>query len=296
MKNLTSRAHFVFTLLVGLLLLAVSPIVGGETGAAATTDAAEGGWIKDSVTDCAAWSIKKPRPDEGVSWSGACVDGKASGRGVLIWWDQKGLVARYTGEMSAGKLNGEGRLFLRADDAKGYHEYLGRFDDSKPVGTGFVRTAKGAKFIGEVIDGIRHGKGVLLTTEGWLIKGEIKDGKGVGTLVVDYTTDEGERYIGQVKNGKRNGFGILTASDKDFYAGGFSDGKPNGPGIYKGVKGDRYSGDFAGGKPNGFGTSIDPDGNVVQGRFVNGDPEGTVLVTKADGTQTVTKSKSKGAK
>lgn len=284
-------------LAIGLLLLAASPIVRGETSAAPATDAKTGGWIKDSVTDCAAWSINKPRQDEGVSWSGSCVDGKASGRGVLIWWDQKGLVARYTGEMSAGKLSGEGRLFLRANDDNGYHEYLGRFEASKPVGTGFVRTAKGARFIGELIDGIRHGKGVLLTTEGWLIKGEIKNGQGVGTLIVDYTTEQGERYFGQVKNGKRNGFGILTAIDKDFYAGDFANGKPNGPGIYKGKQGDRYTGDFADGKPNGFGTSIDPDGNVVQGRFVNGEPVGTVLVTEPDGTQTVTESKSSvGAK
>lgn len=141
---------------------------------------------------------------------------------------------------------------------------------------------------------MRHGKGVLLTTEGWLIKGEIKDSQGVGTLIVDYTTDEGERYFGQAENGKRDGFGILKATDDDFYTGEFADGKPDGPGIYKGKQGDRYTGDFADGKPNGFGTSIDADGNVVQGRFVNGEPEGTMLVTEPNGTQSVTTSKAGG--
>jgi len=261
---------------------------------AAAEDAKSGGWIKDIVTDCAVWSTDKPGADDAVSWSGACVDEKASGRGVLVWWDEEGLLGRYTGEMDAGKLNGEGRLFLRSDDGEGFHEYMGRFSESKPVGSGFLRTAKGARFLGEVIDGVQHGKGVLLTKDGWLIKGEIKDGKGVGRLVVDYTTDEGERYLGQVENGKRNGFGILTASDEDFYAGEFSDGKPDGPGLYKGNAGDRYAGDFANGKPNGFGTSIDADGNVVQGRFVNGEPKGTMLVTEPDGTQSVTESNDGG--
>ena len=66
---------------------------------------AAGGWIKDRVSDCAVWSTDKPRPEEGVSWTGACIDGKASGQGVLVWWDEKGLLGRYTGELSAGKLN-----------------------------------------------------------------------------------------------------------------------------------------------------------------------------------------------
>ena len=254
-----------------------------------------GGWIKDDLTNCAVWSTDKPSDDEAVSWSGACVDGKASGRGVLVWWDDDGLLGRYTGEVNEGKLNGEGRIFLRADDGENFHEYMGRFADSKPIGKGFLRTAQGARFLGEVIDGVQHGKGVLLTKDGWLIKGEIKDGKGVGTLVVDYTTEEGERYLGQVEDGKRQGFGILTARDEDFYAGEFADGKPDGPGIYKGKEGDRYTGDFADGKPNGFGTSIDANGNIVQGRFVNGEPEGTVLITVPDGTQSVTTSKSEGA-
>lgn len=289
MTSLMSRERLIFILFVGVSLFAVSPIARSEPAAKA------GGWIKDTVTDCAVWSTNKPQPGEGVSWTGACVDGKASGRGVLVWWDEKGLSGRYTGELRAGKLDGEGRLFLRADDNEGFHEYIGRFADSKPVGKGFLKTAKGARFLGEVIDGVRHGKGVLLTPEGWLIKGEIKDGKGVGTLIVDYTTEEGQKYFGQVENGKRNGFGVLRATDEDFYAGDFADGKPDGPGIYKGKAGGRYTGDFKDGKPNGFGTSIDADGNVVQGRFVNGEPEGTMLVTEPDGTQSVTTSKAGGA-
>lgn len=281
-----------FVKLITLIALFVAGFVlqASVHTAAFAEEGQSGGWIKDSVTDCAVWSTDKPGADDGVSWSGACVDGNASGRGVLVWWDDKGLAGRYAGEMDAGKLSGEGRLFLRADDAEGFHEYMGRFSESKPVGKGFLRTAKGARFLGEVIDGVQHGKGILLTKDGWLIKGEIKDGKGVGTLIVDYTTDDGERYLGQVEDGKRNGFGILTASDEDFYAGEFSDGKPDGPGLYKGKAGDRYAGDFADGKPNGFGTAIDADGNVVQGRFVNGEPEGTMLVTEPDGTQSATKS------
>ena len=269
-------------------------LVGGLACAHAQDGA--GGWIEDSVTGCSVWSVDKPGPSAGVSWTGSCVDGKASGRGELVWWDEKGLAGRYSGEMNAGKLEGSGRLFVRDDESGKFSEFMGRFTDSEPEGVGFARTANGEQFIGELIDGVRHAKGTALTPEGWLVKGEFEDGKAVGTFIIDYTTEEGQRYFGQAENGKRQGYGVLVADDDDFYAGQFEDGLPDGPGIYKGTGGDRYTGDFANGKPNGFGTSIDAEGNVLQGRFVDGEPVGTVLVTLSDGTQSVSNADEEGAK
>jgi len=247
-------------------------------------------WIDDAVTGCGVWSAEAPRPGEGVSWSGACDGDKASGLGVLVFWDETGLRGRYLGEMVGGKLAGEGRLFLREEKTEKFHEYIGRFADGKPEGKGYLKTAAGDRFIGELIDGVSHGKGTLLTTKGWLIRGEIKDDQGVGTLLVEYSTEDGEKYFGQMENEKRHGFGTLKNSNGDFYAGSFAEGLPSGPGIYKGAVGDRYTGDFLNGKANGFGTGVDAEGNVVQGRFVNGEPEGTLLVTMPDGTQSVTDS------
>jgi len=252
-------------------------------------------WIDDPVTGCAVWSIEAPRPGEGVSWSGACDGDKASGRGVLVFWDEAGLRGRYVGELTGGKLSGEGRLFLRDEKTSGFDEYIGRFADGKPTGKGFLKTSTGARFIGELIDGLRHGKGILLTANGWFIRGEIKDDQGVGTLLVEYSTDDGEKYFGQVENEKRHGFGTLKAPDGDFYAGSFADGLPSGPGIYQGADGDRYTGDFLKGTANGFGTGVDAEGNIVQGRFVNGEPVGTLLMTTPDGTQSVTTLNAGGA-
>lgn len=247
-------------------------------------------WIDDAVTGCGVWSTEAPRPGEGVSWSGACDGDKASGLGVLVFWDETGLEGRYVGEMAGGKLAGEGRLFLREEKTEEFNEYIGRFADGKPEGKGYLKTATGDRFIGELIDGVRHGKGTLLTAKGWLVRGEIKDDQGVGTLLVEYSTEDGEKYFGQMENEKRHGFGTLKNSNGDFYAGSFAEGLPSGPGIYKGAGGDRYTGDFLNGKANGFGTGVDTEGNVVQGRFVNGEPEGTLLVTMPDGTQSVTDS------
>jgi hypothetical protein len=271
--------------LSGLLCLSAAPDAWAE----------EGLWMADAISGCQVWSTDKPQPAEAVSWAGACMDGKASGWGVLIFWDQQGLGGRYIGEMLAGKLHGNGLLSMRDEERGGFLEYNGHFADSKPVGKGFLKLADGTQFYGELLDGARHGRGIVLTADGWLAKGEFKDGKGVGTLVVDYTAADGERYIGQAANNKRQGFGILTTPEGDFYAGRFADGLPDGPGLYKGAAGDRFEGEFKGGKPNGFGTSTDAAGNVLQGHFVDGEPVGTVLVTLPDGTQSAVDAKIGGA-
>ena len=190
--------------------------------------------------------------------------------------------------MAAGKLEGEGRLFLREAEGERFHDYIGRFADGRPTGKGFLRKANGARFVGEALDGIDHVRGVVLTADGWLLRGEFRGEEAVGTLIAEYETPEGERYFGQAENNARHGWGVLHAPDEAFYAGRFAEGDPDGPGIYEGAGGERYFGEFSAGRATGFGTSIDAEGNVIQGRFVNGVPEGRVLVTLPDGSQEIT--------
>jgi hypothetical protein len=268
-----------------LCALSASAIVMAAGGAG---QAAADNWITDAVTGCQVWSVEPPAAEEGVSWSGACTDGKASGAGVLVWWDTRGLVGRYVGNMAVGKLESEGSLFIRAADGDGFHQYIGHFADGRPSGKGFLRKADGTRFVGEAIDGLDHVRGIVLTSDGWLLRGEFRGEQGVGTLMVEYKTSEGERYFGEAENNARHGWGVLRAADEDFYAGRFAEGEPEGPGIYQGKGGDRYFGEFSAGRATGFGTSIDAEGNVIQGRFVNGEPEGKVLVTLPDGIQEVT--------
>ena len=41
-----------------------------------------GDWTADPATGCTAWN-PNPQPGETITWTGACVDGKASGEGTL---------------------------------------------------------------------------------------------------------------------------------------------------------------------------------------------------------------------
>jgi hypothetical protein len=252
------------------------------TGGPATAEA----WLKDPITGCEIWTAGDSVPGEGASWSGACERGKASGRGILTFWDESGFEARYDGEMWFGKVHGEGKLTFRNDDG-GFDTYTGFFQEGAPHGEGVMVTSNGYRFEGELIDGMTHGRGTLTTPEGWRIKGELKDGEGIGTLIVFYETEEKEQYFGEVENGKRHGFGMLVMPNDDAYAGEFENGDPSGPGVFEGADGRRFIGLFANGQPNGAGTAIDAAGTAYQGRFVDGKAEGKILVTMDDGTQSI---------
>lgn len=47
--------------------------------------AAEPIWIKDSTKGCLIFD-PSPQPNETVTWSGSCVDGKADGAGEIVWY------------------------------------------------------------------------------------------------------------------------------------------------------------------------------------------------------------------
>ena len=62
-------------------------------------------------------------------------------------------------------------------------------------------------YVGEEIDGKRHGQGTV-------------------------TYSNGKKYVGEFKNGKKHGQGTQTWSDGDKYEGEHKDGKKDGQGTY----------------------------------------------------------------
>ena len=271
-------------------VMAAATLVGSLTGISFTTVALAqdtGSWLKDPVTGCSIWSAEKPAPGETASWTGSCVDGRASGNGHLLFVDNQGISARYDGEMRDGKVHGSGAIKFRNEEGSGFDSYVGKFENGAPVGEGVLASHDGYRFEGELLDGIRHGKGTLTTPDGWQVKGEIKEGKLVGEGHALYEDKNKDLYFGEVKDSKRDGLGILLMASDDLYVGKFVEGAPHGFGSFEGVNGSQYLGMFEGGKPNGMGTAIDADGTSYQGRFINGGADGQILVTTKDGTQSL---------
>ena len=56
-------------------------------------------WLKDPTTGCEIWSDSLETDKEVPTWSGSCVDGKASGLGVLVVHDKDGLLLVFNGEV-----------------------------------------------------------------------------------------------------------------------------------------------------------------------------------------------------
>ena len=138
-------------------------------------------------------------------------------------------------------------------------------------------------YVGEEIDGKRHGQGTVTYSNGKKYVGEFKNGKkhGQGTQ----TWSNGKKYVGEFKNGKRNGQGTMTYSDGRKYVGGVKNGKWDGKGVSTALDGQRwntlYEGEWEKGKFHGQGklvvTKIDDDGTLL-GRWNLGKWKGLTII------------------
>jgi MORN repeat protein len=64
-----------------------------------------GEWIFDANTGCARWN-PYPQPNESMTWSGKCIDGMVSGKGVVQWFAYGDKTDRGEGEYKDGYRNG----------------------------------------------------------------------------------------------------------------------------------------------------------------------------------------------
>jgi len=135
-----------------------------------------------TLEGCRVWN-NQPMPGETASWSGDCVDGRATGRGVLLWRfpgkDGTIKTQRFEGDMRGGKRHGRGRI-----DYASSARYEGPWVDDKPQGRGVYVLGNGARYKGEFRDGLMSGRGIK-------------------------TWRSGNRYEGEFRNGFRHGRGVF---------------------------------------------------------------------------------------
>ena len=104
----------------------------------------------------------------------------------------------------------------------------------------------GDRYVGEIKNGIMHGRGT-------------------------YFYSQGDQYSGEFRNGKPNGRGTFSYASGDVYTGQFLDDVMDGQGIYVYANGTQYTGEFKHGKPHGNGVYTLPDGKQFTGRWKNGE-------------------------
>ena len=130
------------------------------------------------------------------------------------------------------------------------------------------RGRDGTTFIGEVMNGVRNGKGRIISSSGSVFKGEFKDGKatGHGTMV----QRDGVVYEGEWLDNKKHGIGQLSLPTGEVYEGGFFDDLKEGYGIQQNKDGSVYKGDWLRGEMHGRGELITKLGEVKEGVWESG--------------------------
>ena len=135
-----------------------------EEDTAAPLDPFGPNWSNTDNHHCQVWNYGETEL-EPFTWSGTCVDGKASGEGRLTFLDNDYV---YEGTMNAGLMQGHGAII----SSDGYR-YEGAWDDGEPHGHGFESLASGEQYKGAFQEGKRYGYGIYTTVSGDLFEGRV---------------------------------------------------------------------------------------------------------------------------
>lgn len=177
------------------------------------------GWYPTSKQLCeVSWAPHPLGADELaglLDWSGECIDGKATGYGELRWRDEGGFVVAFTGNVSKGRLTGQGHWESVSQDTEmqQVETYKGSFRNSMWDGSGewLISVAFGAEaerrtYRGRWRNGRYHGKG----------RYEARN--------AETGADSSETYDGEWRMGVRRGYGEFAKIDRT-WAGEGNDGQ-----------------------------------------------------------------------
>ena len=145
-----------------------APIPAPESAASASPQMGQ-----DYQTNCKLW---KPNlvPGESVSWSGACIDGYASGNGIARWSNGGVESLVYKGVFRSGVLQGSGVMIAAGGD-----RYEGDYRDGKRDGKGVYSTSAGQRYAGEFRENKKHGAGIVTDANGVSVQVNFRDGQQV---------------------------------------------------------------------------------------------------------------------
>ncbi|UTF60003.1 C13 family peptidase [Gilvimarinus sp. DA14] len=162
----------------------------------------------------------------------------------------------YSGELSGGLMNGEGRIEWPNGDV-----YTGELQEGVIHGQGELVTESGEVFRGRFERGLLNGTGEWLGPDEVSYTGEFKDDIFHGDGI--YASPEGA-YAGEFVHGELTGLGTYKDSEGIEYAGEFKSWRFEGHGIWEDGE-TRYTGEFKSGVFHGYGERVDiASGKVEQ--------------------------------
>jgi len=194
----------------------------------------------------------------------------------------------YSGEWDRGVRMGLGVTSFRNGD-----EFRGRYQGDVRNGHGEMKFKKiqgdsfGRRYVGNFVDGRKHGKGQMTFPSGDVYTGDWLKGKRTGKGLYLFH-QSGNRYKGDYVDGIKEGQGIFWWTSGphtgERYEGEFRHDRRNGVGVYWFANGDVFEGHWINGKRHGQGQMMfESDGNILNGTWFEGLRNGQFEVTKPDG-------------
>lgn len=156
--------------------------------------------------------------------------------------------------------------------------YEGELLNGLRHGKGMCGYWNGSLYVGEFRKGVEHGLGELRDATGALIyRGEFEHGKICGHGTFYYA--DGSVYRGEMREGQRHGRGIIWYADGNVYEGDFVHGKRAGSGTFLSTTGSSYVGEWSSDVRHGRGVLKLKDGTVLDGSFKDNHPDGRCTVS-----------------
>ena len=155
------------------LALLIAVILGLVT---LTTYAEDGEWIKDQK-GCKHFN-PHPQVDENLTWTGACKNGFAEGKGQIKWNVSGNLAEEYDGDYVHGRPHGKGTMTSHDNG----QIYSGDWVDGVPTGDGKLVLPDGSTYLGQFLNWRFEGIGELTGPDGRSIYGEWVNGELVTRL------------------------------------------------------------------------------------------------------------------
>lgn len=135
---------------------------------------------------------------------------------------------------------------------------------------------------GPMVNGQRHGVGIIIDGEGRLFRGEFVAGRQVGKGEYIDTGKSKRRDVGDSQGFDLNGSGIRH-TPQTRVVGHFKADRPHGRVTQVSTNGGRYEGDYVNGKKHGRGTTVYTNGQRYEGTYVDGKRHGKGTYTFPSG-------------
>ena len=192
----------------------------------------DGQWVEVSNTNCMVWN-SFPKTNETVTWSGDIRDKKAFGNGTLQWFVDGKPTSKYEGEMRDGQQHGKGKGSCYGT------VWTGEWAEGHCVSNCVKKLFdSSSNYQGDHTNGIPHGVGVLIYSNGNSYKGQFEFGKKNGFGEEDLVG--GGKYIGEYKNDLFHGEGTCYYKTGNIVSGTWSNSVLVSAGNYTAKNGEKF--------------------------------------------------------